>query len=144
VNKERLLKLAKYLNSLKITPEVKYDQNNWGVMNFKPSELKVGPKCEVKEGFCKTSACALGHAALMPEFQRLGLHVEWREGYSTNGTRTYNASIRLKGSDETDEFRVGAKFFGLSEHQAHIIFGSGSMNSKEKAAQIRKMVNAAK
>lgn len=147
MNKERLLKLAKYLGSLKVSKTTVYDQNNWGILNFKANELKVaGSKCEIKEGFCKTSACALGHAALMPEFNKAGLSVEWLESSALvdDGSKRFVAKIKLRGYDTTDEFAIGAIFFGLTPFQAEKLFGPGSMNPKDKAAQIRKMVNAAK
>src|SRR5260370_769502 len=61
---ERLLRLASYLEKL---PRDKFRFDSW--IQFEGSDLYNNDE------FCGTKACALGHAALMPEFRQLGLRI---------------------------------------------------------------------
>ncbi len=66
---------------------------------------------EVEEGFCRTSACALGHAALDPKFQKQGLKVVWDQ-YS-------DGEVRYRGHANCV---AAEKFFGITNEQALWLF----------------------
>lgn len=83
-------------------------------------------KCVLEEGFCKTAACVLGHAALMPEFVKKGLHVDMK-----------NETVVLKdslGDVVASELEAGQEFFELTKNQARYLF-LGPWGSPKKAAQ---------
>jgi len=67
---------------------------------------------------CGSTACALGWAALYPEFRELGLSVDTDEVVSFNGVF---------------EFTAGARFFALTDDEADGLFGSRMMTCASKA-----------
>lgn len=97
MNKERLTKLADYIE--KLPKERLY------MPLFYFSDPDTDPPCG-------TVACALGHAALMPEFNAEGLHYSRKQ-----------QSIMYK--DDTS-FVAAAKFFDLSYDDACVLFSPWS------------------
>ncbi len=82
--KKRLRTLANYLESV---PKERFDLHSWD---------------------CGTTACAVGYACKIPEFEQAGL------GLGSSGQPTYNG--RCFG------FTAAAKFFGISSENAHKLF----------------------
>jgi len=125
--KARLRKLADYLSKLKPDAHRKFDMRTWFETTIE--KIKVNPKTGVCTTVCGTSACALGHAALIPEFQKAGLRlVVNREG---------DGHVRYRGYEGT----VAAEhFFGLMSWDADLLFGGGDSTPKKKARQILKVL----
>jgi hypothetical protein len=74
-------------------------------------------ECQIEEGFCRTSACALGHAALDPRFQRAGLRI--RE----DDVLAYDVVYKPKGARQVYSGLLAAqRFFGISAEQAKYLF----------------------
>jgi hypothetical protein len=93
VSKARLLKLAKYLDSV---PDDKFDYN------------KYATSVNLRE--CGSLGCALGHATSIPEFRDLGLHLKkWPYGYRVVCGAASDAS-------------AGMVPFRLTCAQAHFLF----------------------
>lgn len=91
----RLLKLADFLEKL---PRKRFD---YGVF--------VGPDWEGAQDLsCGTTACALGWAAAMPEFRRLGLHFS-----------KYGDGVIL---GDLSDFAAGAEIFGLTNNETDFLF----------------------
>lgn len=130
---KRLLKLADFLEKL---PRKRFDYSTW-----------VGSSWEgAPDLSCGTTACALGWAATMPEFRRLGLRLEKpldREvGYITN--RKLDALYPSVAAVAT---------FGISEEEEQYLFeGKATLEGfpdppsqwdatpKQVAAHIRRFV----
>lgn len=69
------------------------------------------------EDFCSTSACVLGHAALMPEFQKLGLKVRMYD--TTTGDIPRPAGVDF---DKYSDYSAGKHFFELTDFEANALF----------------------
>lgn len=87
VYKKRLLKLAAFLEAL---PRKSFDYTHWAGVGFK-GKLTTS---------CGTTACALGWAAAIPSFRRLGLRLTDPDPYGwrtvqdiRSGARHFNAAI---------------------------------------------------
>lgn len=80
--------------------------------------------------FCGTAACALGTAALDPQFQDEGLRL----------VAKLNAQGELDGIQPSYRGRVAfaaaQEFFGLSYNQAQDLFGLSSLKASQVAAKI--------
>ena len=123
----RLTRLADYLEELPRTK--RFNMGTWGEHHGKhePAEMN----------YCGTEACALGHAAMMPEFKRAGLKLEWMHHTPWNGIGAgwWEAEISFK-SRMAD--RAGALFFGLSGSEAYDLFYT--QRSKPRViARLRKL-----
>ena len=71
----------------------------------------------LKEGFCGTSACALGTAALYGPFKEMGLGI------------THNNDVifeDLAAGVSVVNYRAGIRFFGITHDQADWLFYPGS------------------
>jgi len=68
MHRDRLIKIMNHLRNNVV--EDQFDLSTWVGTNEKPwdglEDLTYGP-------FCNTVACAMGHAATIPEFKKLGL-----------------------------------------------------------------------
>jgi hypothetical protein len=102
----RLRKLADILENLQ--SDRRFNMGTWG---------EHGLEHHPDENFCGTTACALGHAAMDPEFRRDGLSLEWER--NENG---YRAAVVLKDHDELRGAAAGAEFFGLTQNEASFVF----------------------
>ena len=91
-----------------------------GQFDFDGEDVQKYP-VKVEEGFCGTSACVLGHAALDPVFREQGLYVELATFVGHNGSiRVDDTAIKY---DVFEDAEAGAAFFGLSETEAEVMFG---------------------
>lgn len=117
---KRLLKLADYLSEL---PRKKFDYGFYG-----------------EERSCGTVACALGHACLMPQFQRLGARLI---------PDSYIATLlwpKMKDVPGSSEYDVSEQLFGLdaTDHNHLFVPGASRLGSdatpKQVAKHIRKFV----
>jgi hypothetical protein len=75
MNKERLLKLATFLDTV---PAEKFDLKDWRRSGGEVEEGNLSSDVTDEQllGDCGTTACAFGWACTMPEFQALGLHYD--------------------------------------------------------------------
>jgi hypothetical protein len=142
MNKERLLKLADFLE--KVHPS-NFNWDNWYSRRLDSKGAPTKPRCG-------TMACALGWAALMPEFKAEGLKIK-----ESGEDAAWLASLpeRVRGQVELDgqvvygrmknPFRIASKFFGITDSRAQAIFGGArwgepSDDPKYVACKIRKFV----
>lgn len=137
MNVEKLNKLAKYLDRLPVKEGVlEFDMGHWFHRlegDDKPEKIVVRNGVCVEEGFCGTSACMLGHAALMPENVEQGLMIG---GRNTIVLRAKNGTVKATDDD------AGAKFFGLTQDQAAFLFFGAWDTPKEGAEAIRLLIKA--
>lgn len=92
---QRLFKLADFLDTLKPS-RFRYDK--W-----------VGDSWQRKQDLsCGTTACAMGWAATMPAFRRLGLHL-FDDGIGVIAMRTKGDGVLLGISVCTELFNIDAK-----------------------------------
>lgn len=116
----RLLKLAEFLEAL---PEGRFYYGDW-----------VGPDWAGKQDLsCGTTACALGWAATMPTFRRLGLRLVKNDGYYNHGTVV---NFRT-GSDNPMD--AGAEVFGISDDEAAYLFEPGAVLYDEMGEAVTDM-----
>lgn len=107
MNKERLLKLASFLDTL---PPERFDIQHWVRYDW-------GGKPDLS---CGTSACALGWATTIPEFREAGLRLR----QTTWGF----VGVWCPGVEETDSHHhsmsqeAAQVFFGLAKKEADRIF----------------------
>jgi len=129
MNKKRLKKLADYLDSL---PARKFDLEHW-VTTYE----KGYPREDGKKSKCGTTACALGHAGLIPSFRRAGLKTQI-------GPHDTEGEVYLKGVG--CGIGAGEKFFDLTPAEADYLFLPGyygiRQGPKTVAARIRKLIKA--
>ena len=103
IYRERLLKLADFLDKL---PEQRFDYSRW-----------VGASWQGDQSLsCGTTACALGWACTMPEFQELGLRLVKEPGH---------LAYPARGGDEggvTSTDRAAEHVFGLTGSETTFLF----------------------
>jgi hypothetical protein len=121
VNKRRLLKLAALLDRV---PDEKFDMGTWGTSG---RLIKNAPQCATK-------ACALGWATAIPEFYKAGLELRAYAG-------ARHANVYFNGRENVS---AGAQFFDIEWSDADDLFMGGCEGPKEKAAEIRALVQAHK
>lgn len=141
---KELVKLLRKVDKEVAAGEKSFDMGHW--IHVSPAAdastetevvVKGGKICavpKIADGFCGTSACVLGYAALHEPFNKLGLSVRLEaperllRGESTGGTVIYKTSK----AEETETY-AGQKFFGLSGDQAADLFG-GAFDTPADAA----------
>lgn len=99
---------------------------------FVTKKVKKSRYALLDEGFCGSVACVLGHAAMVPEFNRAGLYVEvtglqekieeGRAYWGGEGGIAYRDPKKPK-SKLYESFEAGMKFFGVPEAHAVLMFG---------------------
>lgn len=107
---KRLLKLADFLDKLpksKFNYEVFIDGNTW----------KGKPDLS-----CGTQACAMGWAASLPTFKRLGAGITVDKYSSTNGRLFPRATWKGQG---IDWYELGAKLFYITLEESEGLFTPG-------------------
>ena len=104
MNKEKLLKLASFLDEL---PEHRFFYGSW-----------VGSTWGGKEDLsCGTTACALGWAATIPEFREEGLRLK-----RTHGGLAYISLPRGNGYGDYEDTEAGSVFFEIDRAEAYHLF----------------------
>lgn len=108
MNRERLEILRDYLLDLpeevkgKARPQ-KFDMDSW--------QSRVA---KTQEGWCRTSACALGHACYIPEFKKAGLSIGVRPAF-----------------DGAEQYEAGALFFDITFFQSEYLFQPDEYEQEE-------------
>lgn len=163
MTREQAKRMAKLANHMSQVIEQTYDQNSWGKGNMKKidsfSPYQGVGQIEVD---CQTQACVLGHATnVFPEFglrayyddeQCEQLNGVGQAVFKENGKWKFISPDFDKYDEECEAFSNKAvqDFFGINRDQAHRLFGPNStrdgcplpkMTPKEKAAQIRQVIN---
>lgn len=105
LNKRRLNKLADYLDAL---PARKFDLDHW-IASYENGY----PREDGKKYKCGTTACALGHAGLIPSFRRAGLKTEM----APNATQ---GEVTLDGLEHGTH--AAEIFFDLRSEEADYLF----------------------
>jgi hypothetical protein len=124
----RLLVLAEFLEKL---PEKRFNYEYWVGPNWDGTDLVN----------CKTTACALGWCAAIPEFKALGVEV-YRASEHDFGVKMGESS----GSTWKDSWSTGGRLFALSEMEFGDLFIAGgdsppgNATASEVAAHIRRFV----
>ena len=109
VSRDRLLKLAEFLEAL---PRKRFDYGTFVGEGYKGAQ----------DLSCGTTACALGWAATMPAFRRLGLHLELDKDYwgtDDDGVELFDASPAVGGVTDT---AAGQVIFLLTLRQSSFLF----------------------
>lgn len=125
---ERLKKLADYLRKV---PESKFSLYTWC---RSPNYVYDSPDCG-------TTACALGHAGLMPAFRKAGLKTEASE----NGGRVCLTPRGKRAASTSWNEKAGMEFFGLTHDEALYLFFPGhypinERTAKDVAKRIKQMI----
>jgi hypothetical protein len=97
----RLLKLAEFLEKL---PRKRFNYSTWFGRDWKGKP----------DLSCGTTACALGWAATMPNFKRLGL-----EPWFDYTSRFHEFSLH---GHRANYIKIGDEIFGLTEDEAGYLF----------------------
>ena len=106
LRKERLAKLVQHL--LTLPPTVTFDMNEWA-SHTKDHKPTAG-------NYCGTTACVLGHAATIPQFQRAGLKLTWKRD-SDGGWEGL-----INGKRGRSPVKSGKRFFLLTDEEANQLF----------------------
>jgi len=121
MNTERLTEFAELLENLpaKVPGLDAFNLGHWYNTSIYEDVGRFSESIRLKEGFCKTSACALGSAALYGPFQAQGLKVEYNDIVLLDEKGYY-----VMGAEgECDNgLSAGAEFFGITWDQAHWLF----------------------
>jgi len=113
ITERRLLVLCNHMERVVASQEpAHFDMGNWYDDESEPHT-------------CGTVACAFGHAALIPEFNRLGLHAMHPCG---SRVPTYYQRLQESGMarcyEASDGFEAAERFFKLSTYDARMLFTS--------------------
>lgn len=108
VGLKRLEKLAAFLRKL---PPKRFDYNQWV-----GSDWKGKPDLS-----CGTTACALGWAAAMPAFNRIGLKLRRIPSKYADGEDAWNVGFELNGNICT-ALEAASETFGISWDDASHLF----------------------
>lgn len=95
VGNRRLLKLAAFLRTV---PTQKFNYAEFVGWDWQGAQ----------DLSCGTQACALGWAATMPEFRRLGLHLKKGSGFPTTTGRDdpWDAAVKLFGIERFEAYEL--------------------------------------
>lgn len=121
---------------------------NW--ITVTPLEISLGSKIEIKDGkacvivednFCNTSACVLGHAALIPEFKKLGLGIKFYTHGQLSADSAVGGDVVLSaGGHRYFGVDAGKVFFGLTDGEAKALFHGNWSTPKEAAKVVEALV----
>lgn len=167
MNKERILRLASRLE--KVNPE-HFDIRNWWANSTRNEVEEVtivdhpaynsitrNKKLIVKEGFCGSTACVLGHAALIKEFNQEGLYIKINDepcyrlkditgkGYHQYLLQyeyekavkerqeqyemiSYGSIVYITDDNIYYDTEAGSKFFDLTYEEARYLFYAGGVS----------------
>ena len=87
------------------------------------------------DNFCGTQACAMGWAALSPEFNAEGLTASWSLDERTRSR--WELDVVLDGKLHYWPDEAGCVFFGLSEGEAGDLFYGMGRTKPEVIARLR-------
>jgi hypothetical protein len=119
LQKKRLLELATYLET-EVKPE-NFDMKFWY------------RKTRYSSTNCGTTACAFGHACMIPRFKKLGLRLN----------SAYSSRFDMSYPSYRGEYRLCAagKFFGLTKEQASYLFlNDSTIGPRDYANELREFV----
>ena len=129
-----MLKLADYLQNFR-EPTAEEGGVGFDMASFF-DDSSVGYDETDREWFlgehpCGTSACALGHAGMMPCFNEVGLKTDREEGW-----------VIYKSPDGTTwlDFDAAQALFDISDEESGELFGAHSVTAQEEAAVLRNFV----
>lgn len=111
----RLTVLKDYLATQ--VPSNRFDMLIWAVIFQVENQPDYLSTETFSQGGCGTSACALGHAAMIPEFNQLGLRAAIYD--SSFCGRNHHYLISYEGADG---IHAGANFFGIDTDCSSRIF----------------------
>lgn len=131
MNKKNLLKLATFLDNL---PRKKFEFERWF------GDLAKEPKADLS---CGTKACALGWAATIPAFKKLGAGIELEECWSGPWAARFTLDGRVCYFHD-----LAIRLFDIDENDAGLLFIQGprlprnreNPTPKDIAKHIRKFV----
>lgn len=134
MNIERLKRLEALLRRVHVKPAKhrQFDMNHWfetqvdEVNHTVKIDARGNCKIVVEKPECGTSACALGHAALDPVFQKAGLKMD----YNDAGSGTPN----FRGHGGMD---AGMLFFELDLTQAMYLFNGSDLTAQQVANRVK-------
>jgi hypothetical protein len=137
IGKRRLTKLIEFMESLPRSANKHFDMGSWFTHNGEhPLPLPQGApiNAEVLKD-CGTTACALGWAATMPYFNRLGLHVEHDGGLGQVVYKGRHGDVSVEGCSTP-------LFGGLDSFQWMELFSgsNGDRTPKQWARRARKLL----
>lgn len=119
---KRLKKLAEHLRTFKPNGR-RFNMSRWFQVLDEPEEAlsstrKVDPLTGTitSKEQCRTAACALGEACLIPSFQKAGLRLE------SDGEQGGDDTFFTPRFGRHEGTVAGAKFFDISVNQAHWLF----------------------
>jgi len=94
-------------------------------------------------GRCGTTACAAGHAAVLPYFRKLGLELKLEGDGNVSLEFDEQLNPSLQCFVEDDPFRNLGIIFGVPKDNALILFGDANfdMTPREWARRARKCLN---
>lgn len=125
MNRERLTILATFLATI---PPERFDLGTWAGND----KIHWGGE---KDLSCGTTACAMGWAATIPEFQALGLHLEIpAHGFAQNGF----AQIRF-GNEIA--FAAAAEFMDLTPRETDYLFDPDYYDDGATPAEVIARIN---
>ena len=128
VRRNRLTKLA---NKIEGALQWNFDMDNWGEHS--------GDHRPKEKNYCGTAVCALGTAALMPEFRRAGLKSRWVLDRFDSTSWVLEFGHRGQSQSRSDIVSYGAEFFGLSLDEAEDLFLGTERGREEVVAFIREL-----
>lgn len=139
MNKERLLKLADFLETV---PDEHFDIGSWRNGQVKDEPGAVTDTALVSHA-CGTTGCAVGWACAMPEFQAQGLGFDLNKGYfsNTSGTPTFFCA---ETGETLRAWHAVRQFFDLKFWEDYHLFSGtryeGQATAKDVAVRIREFV----
>ncbi len=112
---DRLLKLAEVLDNV---PVEKFDFGSWGKFNSKGNfDLS-----------CGSTACAIGWASTIPEFQELGLKICYANNSGVRVPAYFRTALWRPLFQGRVDFDAVAELFDISPGDAWILFAPASDN----------------
>ena len=133
MNKERLLKLADFLETV---PPKRFEMDRF--FGWVGKAIWETNTFDDLESDCGTDGCALGWATTIPEFKKAGFK-------AVKGQGPDSLWIEIQYGSWTG-FSAAEKFFGIDKRQCTNLFGGRYDNRKTKpttvAKQIRRLVES--
>lgn len=107
--------------------------------NVKKSDTKFAMGVFYEQYLCGAAACALGHAAIDPNFNRAGLKLgKFEPAWDSFYNRAKRAPVRFKGSQD---FQAGERFFGLNRVQSEFLFDPNNYTNRSHKVDYEEIVH---